>query len=192
MELANDEERTVLTALSRNWWATVLRGLLAIGVGILAWSRPDIFWASLVLVFGVYAIVDGAFAIVAAIQGATRDRAIHVFEGILGVAVGTLVFLYPDQAGTAIVLVIGLWAAATGVVEIVSAVRLRREITDEWLLGLSGILSIILGAVLMWRPQFGQVTTTYVLGTYGLIFGVVLVVLGLRLRRLRSGYTSTS
>jgi uncharacterized membrane protein HdeD (DUF308 family) len=192
MELANDQERTVLTALSRNWWATVLRGLLAIGVGILAWSRPDVFWASLVLVFGVYAIVDGAFAIVAAIQGTTRDRRIHVFEGILGVAVGTLVFLYPDQAGTAIVLVIGLWAAATGVVEIVSAVRLRREIADEWLLGLSGIVSIVLGAVLIWRPQFGQVTTTYVLGTYGLIFGVVLVVLGLRLRRLRSGYTSTS
>ena len=142
----------MLTALSRNWWATVLRGLLAIGVGILAWSRPDVFWASLVLVFGVYAIVDGAFAIVAAVQGTTRDRAIHVFEGILGVAVGTLVFLYPDQAGTAIVLVIGLWAAVTGVVEIVSAVRLRREIADEWLLGLSGIVSIILGAVLIWRP----------------------------------------
>ena len=181
----------MLTTLSRNWWATVLRGLLAIGVGIMAWSRPEVFWASLVLVFGVYAIVDGAFAIVAAIQGQTRDRAIHVFEGILGVAVGALVFLYPDQAGTAIVLVIGLWAAATGVIEIISAIRLRREIADEWLLGLSGIASIVLGAILIWRPQFGQVTTTYVLGTYGLIFGVVLVVLGLRLRRLRSGYAST-
>jgi uncharacterized membrane protein HdeD (DUF308 family) len=181
----------VLTALSRNWWATVLRGLLAIGVGILAWSRPDVFWASLVLVFGVYAIVDGVFAIVAAIQGESRDRAIHFFEGILGVAVGTLVFFYPDQAGTAIVLVIGLWAAASGVIEIVSAVQLRREMAGEWLLGLSGILSIILGAILILRPQFGEVTTTYVLGTYGLIFGVVLVVLGLRLRRLNSSYAGT-
>ena len=125
----------MLNALSRNWWATVLRGLLAIGVGILAWSRPEIFWASLVLVFGVYAIVDGVFAIVAAITGETRDRAFHLLEGLLGIVVGVIVFLYPDQAGTAIVLVIGLWAAATGVVEIVSAVRLRREIEDEWLLG---------------------------------------------------------
>jgi uncharacterized membrane protein HdeD (DUF308 family) len=180
----------VLTALSRNWWATMLRGLLAIGVGILAWSRPDIFWASLVLVFGVYAIVDGVFAIVAAIQGETRDRAIQVVEGTLGIAVGTLVFLYPDQAGTAIVLVIGLWAIASGVVEIVSAVRLRREIADEWLLGLSGIVSIVLGAILILRPQFAQVTTTYVIGTYGLIFGAVLVVLGLRLRRLSSEYAT--
>jgi uncharacterized membrane protein HdeD (DUF308 family) len=175
----------VLNALSRNWWATVLRGLLALGVGILAWYRPEVFWASLVLVFGVYAIVDGVFAIVAAIQGETRDRAFHLLEGLLGIAVGVIVFLYPDQAGTAIVLVIGLWAAATGVIEIVSAVRLRREIADEWLLGLGGVLSVILGAILIVRPQFGQVTTTYVLGTYGLIFGVVLVMLGLRLRRFK-------
>ena len=82
-------------------------------------------------------------------------------------------------------LVIGLWAAVTGVVEIVSAVRLRREIEDEWLLGLGGALSVILGSILIVRPQFGQVTTTYVVGTYGLIFGVVLVMLGLRLRRFR-------
>jgi uncharacterized membrane protein HdeD (DUF308 family) len=86
------------------------------------------------------------------------------------------------------VLVISLWAAATGVVEIVSAVRPRREIADEWLLGLSGIVFIILGATLIARPQFGRVTTRYVLGTYGLIFRVVLADLGLRLRRLSSGY----
>jgi uncharacterized membrane protein HdeD (DUF308 family) len=175
----------VLNALSRNWWATVLRGLLAIGVGILAWTRPEIFWASLVLVFAVYAVVDGLFAIVAAMEGPTRDRVLHLFEGVLGVVVGGVIFLYPDQAGTAIVLVIGFWAAATGIVEIASAIRLRQEIEDEWLLGVGGVLSVVLGAVLIVRPQFGQVTTTYVLGTYGLLFGVVLVVLGLRLRGLR-------
>lgn len=174
----------MLNALSSNWWATVLRGLLAIAVGILAWSRPDIFWASLVLVFGVYAIVDGVFAIIAAIKGETRDRAIHLVKGILGIVVGMIVFLYPDQAGAAIVLVIGLWAAASGIVEIVSAIRLRREIADEWLLGLGGVVSVVLGAILIVRPHFGQVTTTYVLGTYGLIFGAVLVTLGLRLRGL--------
>lgn len=175
----------MLNALSRNWWATVLRGLLAIGVGILAWTRPEIFWTSLVLVFGVYAVVDGVFTIIAAITGETRDRALHFVEGVLGILVGAIVFLYPDQAGRAIVLVIGLWAVATGVVEIVSAVRLRREIADEWLLGLGGVLSIILGVILIVRPEFGRVTTTYVLGTYGLVFGVVLVMLGLRLRQFK-------
>ncbi len=175
----------MLNALSRNWWATVLRGLLAIGVGILAWTRPEIFWASLVLVFGVYAVVDGVFAIVATITGETRDRASHLLEGVLGIVVGVIVFLYPDQAGRAIVLVIGIWAVATGVVEMVSAVRLRQEIADEWLLGLGGLLSVILGVILIVRPEFSRVTTTYVLGTYGLIFGVILVMLGLRLRQFK-------
>jgi uncharacterized membrane protein HdeD (DUF308 family) len=175
----------VLNALSRNWWATVLRGLLAIGVGILAWIRPEIYWASLVLVFGVYAVVDGVFAIIAAITEKTRDRVPHFVEGVLSIVVGAIVFLYPDQAGRAIVLIIGLWAVATGVVEIVSAVRLRREIADEWLLGLGGVLSVILGVILIVRPEFGRVTTTYVLGTYGLVFGVILVMLGLRLRQFK-------
>ena len=175
----------MLNALSRNWWTMVLRGLLAFGVGILAWSRPEIFWASLVLVFAIYAVVDGLFAIGAAIKGETRDRVLHLLEGVLGIVVGLIVVLFPDQAGAAIVLVIGLWAVATGIVEIVSAIRLRQEIADEWLLGFGGVLSVILGGILIGRPQFGQVATTYVLGTYGLLFGIVLFVLGLRLRRLK-------
>jgi uncharacterized membrane protein HdeD (DUF308 family) len=163
----------------------VQRGLLAFAVGMLAWTRPEIFWASLVLVFAVDAIVDGLFATVASLKGKTRVLALHPFGGFLDIVVGVVVFLYPDQAGRAIVLVIGLWVAATGIVEIVFAIRLRQEIEDEWLLGLGGVPSAILGAILIVRPQFGQVTTTYVLGTYGLVFGVVLVVLGLRLRGLR-------
>jgi uncharacterized membrane protein HdeD (DUF308 family) len=68
-----------------------------------------------------------------------------------------------------------------------SAVRLRREIENEWLLGIGGALSVGLGALLIARPEFGQVTTTYVLGTYGIIFGIVLVLLGFRLRGLKPG-----
>ena len=175
----------MLDALAQNWWATVLRGLLAIVVGILAWARPEFFSASLVLVFAIYAIVDGLFATIAATRGAARDRAPHVVEGVLGIVVGLIVLVYPGQAGTAIVFVIGLWAAATGFVEIVSAVRLRREIEDEWLLGVGGVLSVFLGTILISRPQFGTVTTSYLLGTYGLVFGVILIVLELRLRRFK-------
>jgi uncharacterized membrane protein HdeD (DUF308 family) len=163
----------------------VLRGLAAIALGIFAWARPDIFWASLVLVFGVYAIVDGLFAFVAAMKGTSGDRWLHVVEAILGIGVGAVVFLYPDQAGIAIVVVIGLWALVTGILEILSAIRLRDEIADEWLLGTAGLLSVVLGVILIARPQFGQVTTTYVLGTYGIIFGAILVLLGVRLRGMR-------
>jgi uncharacterized membrane protein HdeD (DUF308 family) len=175
----------MLVTLSRNWWATVLRGLVAIGLGVFAWVRPDIFWASLALVLGAYLLVDGLFTIAAAIKGETGDRWLHLIEGILGVGASAIIFLYPDFAGTAIVLFVGIWAVGTGALEIVSAVRLRKEIENEWLLGIGGALSVGLGVILIARPQFGQVTTTYVLGTYGIIFGIVLVLLGLRLRGLR-------
>ena len=123
----------------------MLRGLLAIGVGILAWSRPDVVWASLV-VFGVYAIVDGVFAIVAAIQGETRDRAIHVLESILGSNRDTNLLL-PRSSGNgdcARNWPLGRchWSSRDR-----SAVRLRRD-RNKWLLGLSGIVSIIMGAML--------------------------------------------
>ena len=180
----------MLSALSRNWWATVVRGMIAIALGIFAWARPDIFWASLVLVFGAYAVVDGVFAIVAAITGESGGRASHLLEGVLGIAAGLIVVVYPDRAGTAIVLVIGLWAVVTGLLEVLSAIRLRREIADEWLLALGGLLSVVLGAILIARPRFGQVTTTYVLGTYGIVFGGILVLLGLRLRGLKPGVLS--
>jgi uncharacterized membrane protein HdeD (DUF308 family) len=176
----------VLRTLSRNWWATILRGLLAIGLGLFAWLRPDLFWVSLVLVFGVYALVDGVFALTAAIGGASGDRWSHLLEGLLGIAVGVLAFVKPDLAGMAIVLVVGLWAIASGVLEIVSAIRLRQEIADEWLLGIGGTLSLLLGVVLVLWPRFGQVTTTYVLGTYGIVFGLLLILLGLRLRGFQS------
>ena len=179
----------MLNALSRNWWATVLRGLVAIALGVFAWTRPELFWGSLVLVFGVYAAVDGVFAIVAAVMGKTGDRWLHLGEGVLGIAAGAIVFLYPGEAGTAIVIVIGLWAIVTGILEIVSAVRLRQEIEDELLLAIGGVLSVVLGAILLARPRFGEVVTTYVLGTYGIIFGVVLVLLGFRLRGLKSAGT---
>jgi uncharacterized membrane protein HdeD (DUF308 family) len=135
-----------------------------------------------VIVFGVYAAVDGVFAIVAAATGAGGDRWLHVLEGVLGIAVGVFVFAQPELAGTVIVFVIGLWAVVSGVLEIASAVRLRREIEDEWLLGVGGLLSVILGLILVFQPNFGQVTTTYVLGTYGIVFGLILILLGVRLR----------
>ena len=176
----------MLGTLSRNWWATVLRGLVAIGLGVFAWARPDVFWASLVLVAGAYLVVDGLFAIAVAIKGETGDRWLHLLEGLVGVGAGAVIFVYPALAGTAIVLVVGVWAVATGALEILSAVRLRKEIEDEWLLGIGGVLSVGLGLLLIARPQFGQVTTTYVIGTYGIIFGVVLVLLGFRLRGFKA------
>lgn len=174
----------MLAGLSANWWAVVVRGLLAIGLGILAWTRPEFFWASLILIFGVYAIVDGVFALAAAFRSESGTRWTSLIEGIAGIGAGLLVLFYPGDIGAVLVVVIGIWAIVTGVLEIAAAVRLRQEIAEEWLLGIAGVVSVAIGILLVIQPGFGRVATIYVVGTYGILFGLLLVLLGFRLRVL--------
>jgi Short repeat of unknown function (DUF308) len=87
------------SVLSRNWWATVARGIMAIAVGILAWARPDIFWVSLMLVFSAYPVDDGLLAIIAPMSAEGRDRACHLLEGVFGLVAGVIVVLFPGPRG---------------------------------------------------------------------------------------------
>jgi uncharacterized membrane protein HdeD (DUF308 family) len=174
----------MLAALAVNWWSVVVRGLLALALGLLAWVRPEFFWASLILIFGVYAIVDGVFALVAAVRDESGGRWANLLEGMAGIGAGLLVLFYPGDIGAALVIVIGVWAIVTGLLEIAAAIRLRQEIAEEWLLGIAGLVSVAIGVLLIARPGFGRVGTTYVVGTYGILFGLLLVLLGLRLRTM--------
>jgi len=172
--------------LSRNWWLVVVRGVLAILFGLAALFWPGLTWLLLVLMFGVYAIVDGAFAM---LSGVVRSRYssrwwVFVLEGIISVAAGTIALMRPGWAAVALVLVIAFWAVLTGILEIAAAIRLRREITNEWLLGFSGFVSMLLGILLFFQPVTGGLVVTLMIGAYALIFGVLLVALGFRLRKM--------
>lgn len=172
----------MVAGLANNWWAVVVRGLLAIGLGVLAWVRPEFFWASLILIFGVYAIVDGVFALAAAVRNDSGGRWANVLEGVAGIGAGLLVLFYPGDVGAVLVIIIGIWAIVTGVFEVFTAIRLREEIAEEWFLGIAGIVSVAIGVLLVVQPGFGRVGTIYVVGTYGILFGLLLVALGIRLR----------
>ena len=172
--------------LSRNWWLVVVRGILAILFGVVALFWPGLTWLVLVLMFGVYAIVDGVFAIW---SGVVRSRYssrwwVFLLEGILGVAAGVIALMRPGWAALALVIVIAVWAILTGVLEIAAAIRLRREITNEWLLAFSGFISVLLGILLFFQPATGGLVVTLMIGAYALIFGVLLVALGFRLRKM--------
>lgn len=172
--------------LSRNWWLVVVRGVLAILFGLIALFWPGLTFFLLVLMFGVYAIVDGLFAIY---SGVVRSRYssrwwVFLLEGIISLIAGVIALARPGWAGVALVLVIAAWAVVTGILEIIAAVRLRREITNEWLLGFSGFVSILLGILLFFQPLTGGLVVTLMIGAYALIFGVLLVFLGFRLRKL--------
>jgi uncharacterized membrane protein HdeD (DUF308 family) len=174
--------------LSKNWWLLVLRGVMAILFGLAAFLMPGIAWISLILLFGVYAVVDGVFAMLSGFISSKYSPRWWVFllEGIVSVAAGVIALLRPDLAGTVLILLIAAWAVVTGILEIAAAIRLRREITNEWMLGFGGFVSIVLGVVLFLQPAAGGLIITLMIGAYALIFGVLLVVLGFRLRKWNS------
>lgn len=170
--------------LAKNWWALTVRGVAAVLFGILALARPGLTLLALVTLFGAYAFVDGVFSLIAAFRAA--ERHMHgmalVAEGVLGILVGIITFLHPVLTATVFVIFIAVWAVITGILELVAAVRLRRELAGEILLVLSGIASIVFGVLLFIAPAVGAVAVIWVLGIYALIFGVLMIVLSFRLR----------
>lgn len=172
--------------LTRNWWLVVVRGVLAILFGVAALFWPGLTWLVLVLMFGVYAVVDGAFAIWSGVIRSKYSSRWWVFllEGIVSVAAGVIALMRPGWAAVALVIVIAVWAILTGILEIAAAIRLRREIANEWLLGFSGFISVLLGILLFFQPVTGGLVVTLMIGAYALIFGVLLVALGFRLRKM--------
>ena len=141
----------------------------------------------LVTLFGAYAIVDGAVAILSVVRHRERGRWwVVLVEGILGVGAGLVAFAMPGITAVALVLVIGAWAILTGIMEVVAAVRLRREMEDEWLLGLAGILSVVFGAAIFVFPGAGALALVTLIGAYSIVFGVAMLFLGLRLRNARA------
>jgi uncharacterized membrane protein HdeD (DUF308 family) len=176
---------TTAAELARNWWAVALRGALAVLFGLVALIWPGITLGALVLLFGAYALVDGIFAFVAAFRAADRRRQWwpFVLEGLVGVAAGVIAVVWPGLTAVALVYLIAAWAVVTGVFEIVAAVRLRRAITNEWLLGLGGALSVLVGLALLVFPGAGALALVWLIGAYALAFGVLLIALGFRLRK---------
>jgi uncharacterized membrane protein HdeD (DUF308 family) len=177
-------EAAMLDALARNWWMVVLRGALAVIFGLMAIAWPDLTVGVFVAFFGAYALVEGVFTIVEAFQGG-QDRLWHILQGALGILVGIVAWVYPDLTALSLLYFIGAWAIVTGVVEVIAAVRLRREIDNEWLLAIAGVLSVLWGLFLFIFPGDGAIALVTTIGIFAIIYGVVLIVFGLRLRGMR-------
>ncbi len=180
----------MLEKFTRNWWMFALRGLIAVIFGILALIWPGQTLLALVLLFGAYALVDGIFAVVAGIafhRYFERWWAV-LLEGLAGIIFGVLTFLWPNITALVFLYLIAAWALVTGVLEIVAAIQLRRVITGEWRLVLSGILSILLGVALFVFPGAGAVSLVWLIGIYAIVFGISLIALAFRLRSLRRDF----
>jgi uncharacterized membrane protein HdeD (DUF308 family) len=177
----------MIDMLTRNWWVLALRGVLAIIFGILAFVWPELTLLTLIYLFGAYALVDGIFAVIAGIRSYGRNERwwALLLEGVLGIVVGVLTFVWPITTGLVLLYFIAAWAIVTGILEIVAAIQMRRAITGEWLMILSGIASIALGVLLVLFPGAGALGLTWLIGAYAVVFGILFIILAFRLRGMR-------
>jgi uncharacterized membrane protein HdeD (DUF308 family) len=183
---ARSERGTVAQLLGRNWWILLLRGIAAIVLGILAFVWPRLTLLGLIYLFGIYALINGALAFSAASNAPKGYPAFGslIFEGALSIAGGVLAFLLPGITAMALLVLIAVWAIATGITEIVSAIRLRKEISNEWWLILAGVASVVFGVVLFLFPRAGLLAMVWWLGAWGIVFGILMIGLAFRVRNV--------
>lgn len=172
-------------AFAVGWWMLIIRGVAAILFGALTIAVPAIGLHVLIILWGTYAMVDGVFALMHAVR---RSRAglpwgWWLLEGIVGIGAGVLTFMWPAITALVLLSVIAVWAVLTGIAEIAASVLLRRQIRGEWLLAISGVLSIVFGILLLGYPGPGVLALVWLIGAYAILFGVFLISLGWRLKR---------
>jgi uncharacterized membrane protein HdeD (DUF308 family) len=176
----------LLETLKHHWWVPVLRGVVAIIFGIMAFAYPGLTLAVLVILFGAWVLVDGIFRIIGAIghRSSDPDWGWQLVIGILGIIIGFLTFHAPAITALALVIYIAAWALMIGVSEIVIAIKLRQEIKGEWFLILMGVVSILFAIMLLWNPLPGALALLWLIASYAIVFGVLGIIFGFRLRSL--------
>ncbi len=170
--------------ISRLWWALVLRGILAILLGAAAFSWPRLTVQVLIQLFGIFALLDGICTVAFALTTHAFDefRWPILAEGLLGMSIGFLALLRPFVAGRVVLFLIAVWGLVTGVLEITGAIALRKVIPREWLLGVGGCLSILLGVLLIAHPDEFTLLIIFLIGAYAMIAGLALILFGMRIR----------
>jgi uncharacterized membrane protein HdeD (DUF308 family) len=178
----------MIEGLKRYWWVPVIRGIAGVVFGVIAFAYPGLALATLVLLFGAWVLIDGVFRIVGATAGRASDPdwGFHLIIGILGIVVGVLTFRAPGITALALIIYLAAWALMIGAAEIALAIKLRREIKGEWFLILMGLASIIFAVLLLWNPGPGAVALLWLIASYAIVFGVLAIFFGFRLRSLRT------
>lgn len=176
--------RPMLHALAQNWWLILLRGIVAVLFGVLAFVWPGITLLTLVLFYGVFAFFDGVLSLAAAVRGgAPAPRWWLALVGVFGIAAGILTVFWPQITALVLLLFIAGWAIVTGVLEVWGAIKLRHEIEGEWLLIASGVLAIAFGILLVMWPGAGALAMVLVIGSFAIMYGLLLIGFAFRLRK---------
>ena len=178
----------LLQSLGDNWWLLLLRGIAAIAFGVLAFFWPGLTLVTLTLLWGAYALMDGAIAIWAAFNAAGGDAGPRWWLGLSGVAgilAGFVTFYYTGTTTLVLLMFIAVWAIIIGILQIWGAIALRKVLQHEWLLILNGVLSIAFGVVLLAQPGTGALALAWTIAWYAIFFGCLYVALAFRLKQYK-------
>jgi uncharacterized membrane protein HdeD (DUF308 family) len=176
---------TALGTLKRNWWTLVLRGVFAIAFGFFAWFWPAATLLALLSIWGVFAIASGVITLLGAFTGA-EARGMLLLEGSVSVLAGAVALFNPRLTALLFLYLLAAWAVLGGAVQIIAALRLRKEIRGEFWLGFAGVLSLLFGILLIAWPRAGALTVIWMIAGYAVLYGVVLIAWGLHLKRLHA------
>jgi uncharacterized membrane protein HdeD (DUF308 family) len=174
--------------LGKNWWLFLLRGIASIIFGLLSFAWPDIALFTIVLLYGVFALADGVFALLAAVLGkpATAGRWWLIVVGLLGIGAGILTLMMPGITALVLLFCIAAWAVVTGILQIIGAIFVRKEIENEWFLILTGALSLVFGIALFLMPGTGILGLIWLVAAYAIAYGITMIGFSFRLRKLKS------
>lgn len=166
------------------WWAWMLRGVLAVLFGLFTFVVPGFTLALLVLIFGIWVFIDGMTHLSLALRAEAWHPWLHTLEGLIGVCAGVIALFYPMETMLAMIYVIAGWAILTGMVRLALSIHLRSMPSREWLIGLSAVLAVIFGLVLVWAPSRFAMVIALAIGVYAIVAGLVFISLAMRMRRL--------
>jgi uncharacterized membrane protein HdeD (DUF308 family) len=169
------------------------RGVLAILFGFLVWVWPGLTLLVFTFMFGIFAIAGGVFALLSAMRAADRRERwwLLAASGVVSIIIGILAFVWPVHAAIVVLYLIAIWAIVTGVLEIVAAFRSREAASQEWLLILGGVISIVLGALLLAFPGRGLLALVWLIGLWAVVYGILEIVHAFTGRSYRMPMSST-
>ena len=179
--------RQRLSTLAANWRALALRGLIALVFGLVVLFWPGLVLTVLSILFGIYAAVDGAITLVPALRSPERGtrRTLPLTEGAVGIVAGLVALLWPGLTVVGLVYVIAGWAIATGVLKMLTAILLRAEVQNGWMLAGSGALSALFGILLVALARSDVPFLAPFIGGFAVVVGLALIVFAFRLRERR-------
>ena len=181
-------EKRLVAAMAQNWWLFLVRGIAAVIFSILAVVWPGVTILVLTLFWGAYAFFDGGVVLWAGIAGHAKSRGDRwwlILLGVIGILAGLVTLVVPGYVATVLLLLIAVWAIVIGIFQIIGAIRLRKEIEGEWLLGLGGVLLVLYGVFFIAQPGAGALSVIWMISFGSFVFGVLTIMLAFKLKSER-------